>query len=86
MDEDEDRPKTLAQMAAEASENVWLCPRCGGTTWRVINSYMVDGKRRRQRACRVCHQPLQTYEIPAPKGCEVRVVKKNNAQNTTNSK
>lgn len=63
-------------MAAETGNVGWSCPRCGCSAWRVVNSYLINGRRRRQRACLNCHMPIQTYEIPCPKGYDVVLVKK----------
>ena len=68
-------PKTLAEMAAaSAGAMSWMCPRCGGRAWRVVNSYMINGRRRRQRECLNCHTPIQTYEVPVPKGYDLRII------------
>lgn len=70
----DEQPKTLAEMAAAARGSGWECPRCGCRAWRVVNSYMINGRRRRQRECLNCHSPIQTYEIPVPNGCDVVIV------------
>jgi len=72
---DEQRPKTLAEMAAEAAGGSgWVCPRCGCRAWKVSNSYMINGRRRRRRVCLNCNTPIQTYEIPVPDGFDLIVV------------
>lgn len=70
-----DRPRTLAEMTAEAdvaSNGVrqWTCQRCGGRLWWVVDSRFVarDGSRRRTRECRKCHQSIHTMEIIKPTG------------------
>lgn len=73
----EDR-QSLSQLAAESIQSEgadpWACPKCGCCDWRVVNTYLRDGKRRRQRACRHCHTPMITLEVPVPKGSRVEIV------------
>lgn len=40
------------------------CPDCGGTEWKVSNSYRELGRIRRRRVCKSCLTPLQTFEMP----------------------
>lgn len=65
----DERPKTLAEMAAEAQAagdavGQWRCPRCGGRQWWVRNSRfkVKDGSRHRTRECRGCHYAIRTIE------------------------
>jgi hypothetical protein len=62
------------QSAAGEGSDAWSCPRCGCRDWRVINSHLRGGERRRQRACRHCGEPLRTLEVPAPDGFKVQLV------------
>ncbi len=72
---------SLAQMAAQTVNNeggdAWACPRCGCRDWRVVNSHLRGGERRRQRQCRHCGEPLRTLEVPAPDGFTVQIVPEN---------
>lgn len=58
--------KSLSELAGEVDggSQQWVCPRCGGLRWWVINSYFVasDKTRHRKRECRACHQVLYTRE------------------------
>lgn len=40
----------------------------------MVGTYVLNGKRRRQRACRHCGTPIRTYEVPVPPGHDVQVV------------
>ena len=70
--------KSLQQLANEAAQtdgiDPWACPRCGCKDWRVVGTYERNGKRRRQRVCRNCHQTIRTYEVPVPPGFDVAIV------------
>ncbi len=71
--------KTLQQLAIEAAQSQnadpWACPRCGCKDWRVAGTYVRNGKRRRQRVCRHCHQTLITYEVPVQPGFKLEIVR-----------
>lgn len=63
-----DRPrKSLAQMAAEAqkesTEGKLVCPHCGCVDFRVTNTSVVNGFRKRLRRCRHCGYPVNTIEF-----------------------
>ncbi|MHC4704873.1 MAG: hypothetical protein ACYTFQ_30360 [Planctomycetota bacterium] len=62
----ENKPKSLQEMAAEAGGDLWTCSRCGCNDWRVVSSYVVaSGNRHRRRVCRYCGQTLlRTEERP----------------------
>jgi transcriptional regulator NrdR family protein len=70
--------KSLEQWVADAAQadgvDPWACPGCGCKDWRVIDSRIVGTTRRRQRACRKCHRPLRTLEVPVPDGFKLAVV------------
>jgi hypothetical protein len=72
-----DKRPSASELAAQSNgADPWACPRCGCADWRVVNTYLIDGKRRRQRACRNCHTPLITYEVPCPNGHSIEAVEK----------
>lgn len=74
--------KSLQQLANDAVQadglDPWACPRCGCKDWRVVDSRLVGGARKRQRACRHCHTNLPTLEVPVPKGFTVMLVPEDN--------
>jgi transcription elongation factor Elf1 len=56
---------TLRQLADKAKgEDAWSCRVCGCRDWRVSNTYINGGVRKRNRICRNCGEPLATIEIP----------------------
>jgi hypothetical protein len=82
-----EQPKTLEELAAEASRSPdggWTCPRCecrhlikpSYKNWDVANTYALSsGNTRRNRICRNCGQAsLRTEEVPVPPGSRVVVV------------
>ena len=38
------------------------CPKCGGTRWRVTNTWRLPGCVRRRRVCLRCGRPISTVE------------------------
>lgn len=44
------------------------CPKCGCRTWRVTNTWLLNGRIKRRRVCRHCGRPMNTYEtVTTPK-------------------
>ena len=62
---DNNRDKTLAELAAEANGSHGLvCPVCRGTAFRVYYTRPQSNKILRRRICMVCGHLLTTVERP----------------------
>lgn len=59
--------KSLEQMQIEALRNEGLgalqCSQCGSCNFRVSNTWIIDGVRKRIRRCRNCGHPMTTFEV-----------------------
>jgi hypothetical protein len=63
-DKPKKRKRTLAEAAADATDGLPQCTRCGCRDWRVESTYQVAEGVRRRRVCRNCKQELiRTIEI-----------------------
>lgn len=62
---DNDRPKTLAELAAEANgAGGLICTQCGGREFRVYYTRPQYNKILRRRVCLVCGTMITTVERP----------------------
>jgi transcriptional regulator NrdR family protein len=67
--------RELAAAANAAGPDPWACRRCGCKDWRVVDSRMATGERKRKRVCRHCGQGfIDTSEVPVPEGHKIKVV------------
>lgn len=49
----------------EELKDVWACPYCGGSRWRVESVYMTMAGKRRRRICLLCNRGMiRTTEKP----------------------
>lgn len=62
------KSRSLGEMAADAGESLWACPRCGCMDWRTVNSYFAptDQTRHRRQRCRGCGYMRMTWETTIP--------------------
>jgi transcriptional regulator NrdR family protein len=52
------------------------CPACGCRDFRVTNTWLGEGSRKRLRRCRNCGEPVTTLEVPVKDGFEIKSVPK----------
>lgn len=66
-EKDQKPRKSLQQMQIEAVKNEnfgsIVCPACGCQDFRISNTWMIHGIRKRLRRCRNCAEPITTWEL-----------------------
>lgn len=67
MEAEPPKKKSLQRMQIDAllaeGLNKLECPQCGCKDFRVSQTWMIHGVRKRLRVCRHCQRPINTVEI-----------------------